>query len=233
MRGAGSKFSNMHMMSHVRNYNEDSMFLYSVVPAKRTGLLPRGRRRMAGSEANAPGTLECSTADRIASADELDHYIKVTNPSAWATVFATLLLVGSIAVWAIVAVVPVTVNTTGIVLQSSDTADPIVVCWVDKQTADRIGDFGVKASVDGIQAKGARMDRAPMSASEVVKFLGSDFYADSIDLADWNYPVIIEPYGEVGHSDYAINTALGAAHLVPVSLVVSEKNPISIVMGKG
>lgn len=169
----------------------------------------------------------------ITSADELDRYIKVTNPSAWAVVLAALLLVGAIAVWSIFAVVPVTVNTTGIVLQNSDAGGPVVVCWVNKQTADRIGDFGVKANIDGAEAKEARMDRAPMSASEVIKFLGSDFYADSINLADWNYPIVIEPSGNAGGSDYAISTALGSARLVPVSLVVSEKNPISIVTGRG
>jgi hypothetical protein len=71
-----------------------------------------------------------------------------------------------------------------------------------------------------------------MSASEVIKFLGNDFYAESIDLTDWNYPIVIEPNGEVGGSDFAISTALGSARLVPVSLVVAEKNPVSIVTGK-
>lgn len=169
----------------------------------------------------------------ITNADELNRYIKVANPSAWAVVLAALLLVVALAIWAAVAVVPVTVNTTGIVLQDPDAGDSVVVCWVDKKTADRIGDFGVKASIDGAEAKGARMDQAPMSASEVVQFLGSDFYADSINLADWNYPVVIEPGGDVGGSDFAISTALGSARLVPVSLVVSEKNPISIVTGRG
>ena len=186
-----------------------------------------------GSKADAAETPERSTTSRITSTDELDRYIKVTSPNAWVTVLAMLLLVGSIAVWAIFAVVPVTVNTTGIVLQDSDTSDPVVVCWVDKQTADRIGDFSLKANIDGTEAKGAHVDTAPMSSSEVIKFLGSDFYADSIDLADWNYPVFIEPGGEVGGSDYAISTALGSARLVPVSLVVSEKNPMSIVTGRG
>ena len=186
-----------------------------------------------GRKANAAETPERSAARRITSTDELDRYIKVTNPSAWVTVLAMLILVGAIAVWAIFAVVPVTVNTTGIVLQNTDAGQTVVVCWVDKRTADRVGDFGVKASVNGTEAKGVRMDQAPMSASEVVKFLGNDFYADSINLADWNYPVVIEPGGEVGGTDYTISTALGSARLVPVSLVVSEKNPMSIVMGRG
>ena len=186
-----------------------------------------------GYKANAAEIPERSAANRITSTDELDRYIKVANPSAWVTVLAMLILVGSIAVWAIAAVVPVTVNTTGIVLQNSDANEPVVVCWVDKQAADRIGDFGVKASIDGAEAKDARMNEAPMSASEVIKFLGNDFYAESIDLTDWNYPVVIEPDGDVGGSDFAITTALGSARLVPVSLVVAEKNPISIVTGRG
>ena len=186
-----------------------------------------------GRKANATETPEHSAASRITSTDELDRHIKVTNPSAWVTVLAMLLLVGAIAVWAIFAVVPVTVNTTGIVLQDPDAGEPVVVCWVDKQAADRIGDFGVKASIDGVEAKDARMNEAPMSASEVIKFLGNDFYAESIDLADWNYPVVIEPDGDVGGSDFAITTALGSARLVPVSLVVAEKNPVSIVTGRG
>ena len=175
-----------------------------------------------GRKANAAEIPERSAASRITSTDELDRYIKVTNPSAWVTVLAMLILVVSIAVWAIFAVVPITVNTTGIVLQDSGASDSVVVCWVGKEAADRIGDFGVRASIDGAEAKEARVDRAPMSASEVIKFLGSDFYADSIDLADWNYPIVIEPGADVGGSDYAISTALGSARLVPVSLVVSE-----------
>lgn len=185
-----------------------------------------------GRKANAAETFGYSAAGRITSSDELDRYIKVTNPSAWAIVLAMLILVVSIAVWAVVAVVPVTVNTTGIVLQNADAGEPFVMCWVDKQTADRIGDSGVKASVDNVEAKEAHMDQVPMSASEVVKFLGSDFYADSLKFADWNYPVIIEPGGEVGGSDFTVGTAMGSARLVPVSLVVSEKNPMGIVTGK-
>ena len=102
-----------------------------------------------GRKANAAETSGRSAAGRIMSADELDRYIKVADPSAWATVIAMLILVVSIAVWAVFAVVPVTVSTTGIVLQNTDAKQTVVVCWVDKQAADRIGDFGVKASNDG------------------------------------------------------------------------------------
>jgi hypothetical protein len=169
---------------------------------------------------------------RIASADELDRYIKVTNPSAWAVIAAALLLVAGVVFWAIVAVVPVTVETTGVLLQDAATGKDVVYCWVDKATSKRIASTDLVAFVDGVQAKDATMRDMPQSASEVVKALGTDFYADSIDLDDWNYQVKIDP-GEIPeHTSFTVETADGKAYLVPVTIVTSETHPINIVLGQ-
>ena len=187
---------------------------------------------MADADANGDGMFKRATMNRVASPDELDHYIKVTNPSAWVVILAALLLVGGIIAWAIVAVVPVTVETTGVVVKTPESGEAIVACWVDKATADRIGETGLKASINGVEAKSAKLNETPMSASEVVKFLGSDFYAQSIDLNDWNYLVTLEPDGALESSGFSIYTEQGEAHLVPVSLITSETRPINIVLGK-
>lgn len=187
---------------------------------------------MADESANAGEVFRRSTMNRIASADELDHYIKVTNPSAWVATIAALLLVAGVIIWAVVAIVPVTVNTTGIDYLDSDSDEIVVLCWVDKSTAQKIEDSGAKASIDGVEAKRVQLDDVPMSASEVISLLGSDFYAASLDLSDWNYLVTIEPGENPRHSDYMIGTSIGKAHLVPVSIVVSETRPINIVLGK-
>ena len=175
---------------------------------------------------------EQSAAKRVSSSDELDHYIKVTNPSAWAVTLAALLLVAGVIVWATFAVVPVTEETTGITVQDSETDELIVACWVDKATADRIGNAGLKASINGVEAKSATLSETPMSASEVVDYLGSDFYAQSLELADWNYPIVIEPGGELEGFDFSVQTEAGESRLVPVSLITSETQPINIVLGK-
>lgn len=184
----------------------------------------------ANADMGAKEGFERSSASRIASADELDHYIKVTNPSAWAVIIAALLLVGGVLVWALIAVVPVTVNTTGVAFLSSNKT--FVICWVDETTANRIDKTDMRASIGGVEAKHAELSDTPMSASEVISFLGSDFYVDSIDLKDWNYLVTIEPGSELSTTDYTIGTSMGAAYLVPVSIITSETNPITIVLGK-
>ena len=187
---------------------------------------------MADEGANAGEVFRRSTMNRIASADELDHYIKVTNPSAWVVTIAALLLIAGVIIWAVVAIVPVTVETTGIYYRDSSSGENVVLCWVDKSTAQKIEDSGAKASIDGVVAKRVELNDVPMSASEVINYLGSDFYADSLDLSDWNYLVSIEPGEDPKHSDYTIDTFQGKAHLVPVSIVVSETRPINIVLGK-
>ena len=180
----------------------------------------------------ADGVFRRSAMNRVASAEELDRYIKVANPSAWVIVLSALLLVGGIIVWAVVAIVPVTAETTGVALQDQTANKTIVACWVDKTTAKRIEQSGLVASIDGVEAKSASMNKTPMSASEVVRALGSDFYADSIKLDDWNYLIWIEPGEEPKHSDFTIETVRGEAHLVPVSILVFETQPINIVLGK-
>ncbi len=172
-----------------------------------------------------------STMNRVASSEELDRYIKVTNPSAWVVVLAALLLIGGVLIWALTATVPVTIETTGIVPVGENPEDSEVLGIVNKTTADLIEKTGAKAFIDGVEAESVRMRETPLSASEALKLLGSDFYADSIDISDWNYLLIIKPSGKMKYSDFEIQGAGYRAHLVPLSIVVSETQPIRIVTG--
>lgn len=187
---------------------------------------------MTETSANTDGAFRRSAINRVASADELDHYIKVTNPSAWVVITAALLLIAGIIVWALVAIVPITVNTTGVTVNDYNLDKPMVVCWVNKSTAQKIQESGAKASIDGVKAKKVLLSQEPMSASEVARFLGSDFYIESIDLDDWNYLVTIEPGGDLPQPNFTVETQIGDAKLVPVSIVVAESRPINIVLGK-
>lgn len=168
-----------------------------------------------------------SAMSRIASADELDHYVKVTNPSAWVVVVAALLLIAGIIIWALVAVVPITVETTGV-----SKSDRNVICWVDKATAKKIQDNGAKARVGDVDALSVEVSDLPMSSSEVKRFLGSDFIIEALSLEDWNYMVTIETEDSPQRTDFTIRTAVGEAGVVPVSITVLETRPIFIVMGK-
>ena len=187
---------------------------------------------MADADSGAQEVFKRSTMNRIASADELDHYIKVTNPSAWAVVLAALLLVVGIIVWAVVAIVPITVNTTGYTIQAPELDKTLVICYVDKSTAEKIRESGAKATVSGVEASNVYVAPTPMSSAEIAQALNNDFYMDALHLDDWNYVTTIELDEDPTRSDFAIDSDYGESSLVPVSITVSEKRPINIVLGK-
>ena len=186
---------------------------------------------MADESENTNDVFKRSAMNRVSSSEELDHYIKVTNPSAWIVAIAALLLVGGVVIWALTANVPVTIETTGIVPVADDADDTNVFCIVDKTTADSIQGMGARALIEGAEAESVQISNTPLSASEVISLLGRDFYADSIKISDWNYMVVIKPSEKLSHTDFEINGSRFQAHLVPVSIIVTETRPINIILG--
>ncbi len=186
---------------------------------------------MADESANAEEVFRHSTMNRVASSEELDHYIKVTIPSAWMVTLAALLLIGGVLVWALVAIVPVTIETTGIASVAENPENANVMCIVDKTTAERVQKTGAKALIEGVEAESVQVVETPLSASEVHSLLGSDFYEDSIKIGDWNYLIVVKPSEAPKHTDFEINGQGFRAHLVPVSIIVAETQPINIILG--
>ena len=86
---------------------------------------------MTDETTGSEGIFRRSTMNRVASSEELDHYIKVTNPSAWVVTLAALLLVGGVLAWALAATVPVTIDTTGVAPIENNPEDMKVMCIVN------------------------------------------------------------------------------------------------------
>ena len=155
---------------------------------------------------------------RIASAEDLDKYIKVTNPSAWAVLLASILLIGGLAIWAMTAVIPTTVQVSGIVTGTD------VLCWVDMETEEKIMEGGAYATVMGVEASEIGIDDIPYSRAEVQKEFDSDYLLDSVSLYDWNYQLVMKlPHKLEGLGD--------GSRPVPVSITVSETHPLNLVLG--
>ena len=159
-----------------------------------------------------------SAMSRIASADDLDKYIRVTNPSAWMVLIAGLLFIGGLLVWSLTAFIPINVNTTGVVM------DGKVKCFVDKDTADKISFGNSYATVEGERAKSVEVDSQPKSWYEINAELESDYLIDALKIEDWGYVVTIT----MENAD-SLSKSLD---LVPVVITVSENRPIDLVVGK-
>ena len=175
---------------------------------------------MAASQGEGASIFRQSAMSRIASADDLDKYIRITNPSAWMVLIAAILLLGGLAFWSITAVIPTTVGVTGIA------QDGAVVCWVDEVTANKIAEGGTHATVLNKPAASVSVSDMPLSPSEARADMSSDYAAEVIDLSDWNYEVTIE----IDTSSLSSSDTSDKTRLVPVSITVSEHHPIDLVL---
>lgn len=172
---------------------------------------------MADSQGTDTSIFRSSAMNHITSADDLDKYIKVTNPSAWVVLLSVACMVIGLIVWSLTAVIPTTVTVTG-VETSGD-----VSCWVDEDTAAKIREDGAAAMVGDQEATNIEVSSTPLSATEVRTLLVYDYLTESVTLSEWNYEVTMNV--EVPDDDD------GYAHPVRVSIVVSETHPIGLVLG--
>ena len=172
---------------------------------------------MADDKDSGSGIFRKSAMSNISSADELDTYIKVTNPSVWLVLIAAAMVVGGLLIWSATSVIPTTIDLTGIAKEGKAT------CWVDEETKDKIKDGGVHIRMLDESVTEVEIGDMPMSAAEVKHKLGSDYLADSVSLQDWNYELCFSSKSEVASSS--------ENRLVPVAITVSETNPIDLVLG--
>lgn len=176
---------------------------------------------MAEDKATGASMFRKSAMNRITSADDLDKYININNPSAWVVLLAVAFLFVGLFVWSTTAVIPTTVNVTGIIYRDE------LTCWVDGETADKIREGGARAFMTELgehELKDVTIADIPLSSSEVKSSVESDYLVEMLKLSDWNYMVSMKLPDEVIQSE--------TMRIVPVNIVVSETHPLDLVLGK-
>ena len=156
-------------------------------------------------------------AEKLRSPDDLDKYIRVTNPSVWVVLAACILLLAGLMVWGFLGTVATTVEDAGVYI------DGKVVCFVDTESASKIR-VGNTAVVDGESMEVESIASVPMSLAESTDFLKSDYLAHSLFEGDWNYLVTLK-----GDGDYDFQSS------VPMRVVITTERiaPISLIVGGG
>ena len=75
--------------------------------------------------------------DRISSPEQLNDYIKVSNPSIWLILSALIVIIVSVFIWSISGNITTTVSANAIVKSSSEQPDS-VICYVLPESASTI-----------------------------------------------------------------------------------------------
>jgi hypothetical protein len=147
-----------------------------------------------------------SSMDRVRSPEQLNDYIKVTNPSVWLVLTAVIVLLVGVLVWSVVGTIE---TTTSAVAKSDETG---TVCYVDEQTYAQIS-AGMPVRIGDAQGTVVRAAEQPVEVTE--DFDSYALHLGNLSTGQWVYPVTVD-----------INASPG---LYRATIVLGQTSPLSFV----
>lgn len=153
--------------------------------------------------------------EKLRSPDDLEKYVRVTNPSVWVVLGACVALLLGLLAWGVFGAVSTSISSTGVV------ADGRAVCFLSAEDVARVH-VGDTANVGGQQMSVIEVAEVPFSRDEAHDQLGSDYLVSSLLEEDWAY--VVEFSGEgIGQ----------LAQGVPLSVYITTERvaPIQLLLG--
>jgi hypothetical protein len=134
------------------------------------------------------GVFRKSAMERISSPEQLNDYIRVTNPSVFIILIAAALLLGGFLAWSWSGALTDTIQVN--VLVRGDAA----VCYVDEAAAARLKP-GMPARLGEADGAVAGVSALPLSASALGEELSDEYILSKLAAGQWNYAVDIDVSG--------------------------------------
>lgn len=157
--------------------------------------------------------------DTVESPEQLDEYIRVSNPSIWIVLSALVILAAALVVWSVVGSLPETLAAKGVTVSNN-----MVRCYVDASMLNK--DLtGCKANVvlpDGASMEGIvkSVSNNPYSLEEIAQSLKSDWVVENVAAGNYAYQVDVELPEEV-RQDVLANVTLVTAEVKPIVFLLN------------
>lgn len=157
--------------------------------------------------------------DRISSPDQLDDYIKVSNPSIWMVLAALFIILGAVFVWGITGSLPTSISISGVA------QDEEAVCYLDIESAGAVK-AGQKVTIeipgDDTSYSGVvkNVGTMPMSPSEISAELNSDYLSQALSGDGFAVKVVVE----------CQKANLADGTLLDLKIVTDEVRPIDFLL---
>ncbi|NLA27267.1 MAG: hypothetical protein GX878_07730 [Firmicutes bacterium] len=151
--------------------------------------------------------------ERVTSPEQLNDYIRVSNPSVWLVLAAILILVGAASVWGIYGTLDTTIDTIGYAENEQ------VVCYLTEEEFAAVADGVLAVRVDGTASAVTVRQTQPLSYEEISDLYANDpyaLYALGIVPGEWRYRVELLPAGTAGA-------------IVDVSFLIESTNLLSFI----
>lgn len=155
-------------------------------------------------------------AEKLRSPDDLDKYVRVTNPSVWVILAACFVLLAGLLAWGIFGSVTTSVAATG------TSVDGQVICLLSGEDSAKV-QVGDPATVAGKPMTVASVSEVPLSRDETNTFLQSDYLsAVLMGNNDWVYVVTFEGDSSEIPEGVPVTVGITTELVSPISLILGS-----------
>lgn len=152
--------------------------------------------------------------ERLRSPEDLDKYVRVTNPSVWIMLAACIALLVGLLSWGVFGTVATSVNATGV------SVDGKAMCFLSADNAAKVS-VGDIANVGGTLMTVSSVSDIPASVEEIDELVKSDYLVSALVDDDWAYIVRFE--GDTSE--------LKAGVPLAVDITTEQIAPIKLILG--
>ena len=166
-------------------------------------------------------------AEKLRSPDDLEKYVRVTNPGVWVILGACIALLLGLLAWGFFGDASTSVSINGTVMNDK------VVCFVSPEDATSIheGDAGF---VDGKSLSVVAVSDVPLSSVEAYDMLDGDYIVFTlVGDAEWAYAVWLggDAVSELTPG-IPLEGNITTGRVAPISLLVGRAQPIGTAAGE-
>ena len=154
--------------------------------------------------------------EKLRNPDELDKYLRVTNPSVWVILAACIALAAGLLSWGFLGSVTTSVSATGVVENDS------AMCFLGTEDAVKVH-VGDSAYVGGESMKVSEISAVPVSKGEAGSILISDYLVSTLVQGDWAYWVMFEGDTSDLVEGVPLETRIVVERVAPISLILGGK----------
>ena len=151
--------------------------------------------------------------EKLRSPDDLDKYVRVTNPSVWVLLAACAALLAALLAWGIFGTVATSVSSTGVCGFGN------TMCLLSAEDTARVH-VGDAANVGGESMKVSSISATPASREEIKKRLKSDYLAASLMKEDWAYIVTFEGDSSELPTGVPLSVNITVERIAPIELII-------------
>ena len=158
-----------------------------------------------------------AATEKLRSPDDLDKYIRVTNPTVWMVLVACIALLAGTLAWAVFGSVTTSVSATGVL-----NVENRVVCFLNAENAAKVHLDDV-ANVGGERMTVGFITPVPLSKDEASNYLFSDYLTSALVKDDWSYMLVFE--GDTSNlvPDKPVYITITTERISPISLILGGR----------